>query len=82
MVAADIAAVRCVVRPGHDGELVAPGDAAGLAAAVGALLDDPGRAARYGSAGRARVEREFTWDGMVDGWHDLLTDAVARRAAR
>ncbi|WP_087003124.1 glycogen synthase [Gulosibacter sp. 10] len=34
---------------------------ADLAAALGEVLADPERAAEYGRAGRARVEREFTW---------------------
>jgi glycosyltransferase involved in cell wall biosynthesis len=45
--------------PGLTGEdaavLVPPGDAAALAAAVLAVLDDPGLAARLGEAARARA---------------------------
>ncbi|WP_374674244.1 glycosyltransferase [Ideonella sp.] len=56
-----------IVRPGLNGELVEPGDAPGLAAALTGLLDDPARRARYGTAGRAWVERHFSIDAMVEG---------------
>jgi glycosyltransferase involved in cell wall biosynthesis len=79
VVAADIDAVRCLVRPGVDGELVPVGDPAALTDAVAALLDDPDRAGRYALAGRSRAEAEFTWDGIVDAWDDFLAGAAARR---
>ena len=47
-----------------DGEtgLVVDGRHVGqVAEAVAGLLDDPQRARRMGKAGRARVERRFTW---------------------
>jgi glycogen synthase len=54
------------VKPGENGWLVPPGDPSALAAAIsGALADEP-RLARYGMAGRAIVEREFSWDAAGD----------------
>ena len=47
--------------------LVAPGDAKALGAAVARLLKDPLLRARYGHAGRARVERHFGVDRLVEG---------------
>jgi glycosyltransferase involved in cell wall biosynthesis len=79
VVATDIAAVRCLVRPGEDSDLVAVDDPGGLARAVGALLDDPERRERYGRAGRLRAEHEFGWDAIVDGWDELLGASVERR---
>lgn len=46
---------------GSCGVLVPPADAGALAAAIGALLDDRQRREVMGRAGRARVQRKFTW---------------------
>jgi glycosyltransferase involved in cell wall biosynthesis len=56
------------------GFLVAPGDAAALAARLRALRDAPGRRAAMGAAGRAVVEARFTLDASVR----RLTEAWAR----
>jgi len=55
---------------GRDGEtavLVPPDDPGALAAALGALLDDPVARARLGAAGRDRVLRRFTWRVTAEG---------------
>jgi glycosyltransferase involved in cell wall biosynthesis len=49
------------VRPNVNGWLVPPGDPSALAAAVSGALADPARLVRFGQAGRAIVEREFSW---------------------
>lgn len=49
------------VQPGISGWLVPPGDAAALAAAISGALGQPDRLASMGSAGRAIVERDFSW---------------------
>jgi glycosyltransferase involved in cell wall biosynthesis len=49
------------VRPGVSGWLVPPGDASALAAAISGALGRPDRLAAMGLAGRATVEREFSW---------------------
>lgn len=59
--AADVGEIRHCVRPGATGSLYAPGDAAGLAAAIRALLQDRVRAAELGVAGRAHVCAQHTW---------------------
>lgn len=56
-----------IVQPGLNGELVEPGDAAGLAAALNRLLDSAELRARMGAAGRDWVERHFSIDAMVEG---------------
>jgi starch synthase len=50
-----------VVADGVTGLLAAPGDPAALAAALNALVTDPGRAAAMGRAGRGRAVAEFSW---------------------
>jgi len=50
------------VRPGINGWLVPPGDHSALAAAISGALGEPRRLAGMGTAGRAIVEREFSWD--------------------
>jgi glycosyltransferase involved in cell wall biosynthesis len=52
------------ISDGVTGRLVEPGDVGVLAAAVLEVLEQPELAARWGAAGRLRVEREFTADRM------------------
>ncbi|UVS77118.1 glycogen synthase [Actinokineospora sp. UTMC 2448] len=70
VVASDVGGIPEVVAHGETGLLVrysADTDAyeAGLADAVNALLADPARAAAMGAAGRARAEREFSWESVA-----------------
>jgi glycogen synthase len=50
------------VRPGVNGWLVRPGDPGALAGALSGALGDLERLADMGTAGRAIVEEEFSWD--------------------
>lgn len=50
------------VRPGANGWLVPAGDASALAAAVSGATSDAAKLRAMGLAGRAIVEREFSWD--------------------
>lgn len=54
------------VRPGETGWLVPPGDPSALAGAISGALGDPERLVRFGRAGRAIVEREFSWTAVGD----------------
>ncbi|WP_448336486.1 glycosyltransferase family 4 protein [Chloroflexus aurantiacus] len=56
--------VPAVVRHGVDGLLVRFGDVPGIAAAIDRLLRDRTLARALGTAGRARVWRELTWDAV------------------
>jgi glycosyltransferase involved in cell wall biosynthesis len=76
VVASGIDAVRSIVRDGEDADLVPVGDCEALAGALAALLADPERRERYGSAGYRRVVAEFDWDRVVDSWQDLFVQLV------
>jgi glycosyltransferase involved in cell wall biosynthesis len=51
---------------GEAGILVPSGDADAFAAAVAALLAEPGYAARLGAAAQGRVQTHFTWERLAD----------------
>jgi glycosyltransferase involved in cell wall biosynthesis len=69
VVSSNIAGIPELVEDNVSGKLVPPGDAAAVARAVAQLLSDPDLRARFGAAGRAKVEREF----------DLSTEAARLR---
>jgi phosphatidylinositol alpha-mannosyltransferase len=77
VVASDIPGYRDVVRDGVDGLLVPPRDAEALAAAVGSLLRDPGRAERLRNAGRARAGR-FAWERVGAEIEAVYQDVLRR----
>jgi glycosyltransferase involved in cell wall biosynthesis len=58
----------------ESGLLVATGDVAALAAAIGRLLRDPGLAVRIGAAARRRVTSEFTLDRHVQRVEAVFRD--------
>lgn len=72
VVLGDIPSVRSFVRRGETGELVEPGDAAGLAAVLGELIDDPVRRLRLARAGYQEVRERFEWEPIIDTWADTL----------
>ncbi len=77
VVASDVPGHRDVVRHGETGLLVPPGDARALAAAIGALIDDPARRRGMGQAGRRRVLREFSIQPMVAKTAEIYRAAAA-----
>ncbi|HEX2188502.1 MAG TPA: glycosyltransferase [Longimicrobiaceae bacterium] len=68
-----------VVRDGRSGWLVPPGDAAALAAAVRACMDDPERRRRYGLQGREDAAAGFSWPVIVDRLAGLYQEVVRTR---
>jgi glycosyltransferase involved in cell wall biosynthesis len=66
--------IRDLVAHERTGLLVEPRDPAGLAAALERLLRDATLRETWGSAGRERVELEFSLDAMVRRKAELFTD--------
>jgi glycogen(starch) synthase len=77
LVVADVGGLREFVQPGHTGLRFRPGDAAGLADAVTALLSDQVLARRMARAARAVVTADYSWDRLA-----ARTAEVYERAAR
>jgi alpha-maltose-1-phosphate synthase len=69
-----------VVADGRTGLLAPPGDPDALAAALNALITDPGRAAALGRAGRERAVAEFSW-GQIAAQTAQLYGTLAVPAA-
>jgi glycogen(starch) synthase len=65
------------VRPGVNGWLVEPGDAAALAATISGAIDEPRTLARFGQAGRRIVENEFSWDSAGRATLELYKELLA-----
>jgi len=65
VVAYAVSGNRETVVHGETGFLLPDGREEALAAAVADLLIDPVEARRFGAAGRARIERDFSVDAMV-----------------
>lgn len=68
-----------VVEDGVTGALAPVGDADAFAAAVLAIMRDPGTAATMGEAARARVEDAFTVERAVDGLRAVIDEVLDRR---
>jgi glycosyltransferase involved in cell wall biosynthesis len=68
VIGANIPATRSLVDHGGDGWLVAPFDAADLAARITSLLADPETRAAFGRRGRAKVLSRYTWESITDIW--------------
>jgi glycosyltransferase involved in cell wall biosynthesis len=66
------------LHDGVHGLLVAPGDAAGLAAAIERLLTDAPLRARLGQAGRERA-REYDWEFAAARLAATYTSVLATR---
>jgi len=85
VVASAVGGLRESVVGDVTGLLVPAMDPEALATAIEALVNDPARRRRMGSAGRARVREHFTQKTMVDGveavYVELLADATHRPAA-
>ena len=71
--------VKFVNQDGVTGLLVTPADSAALAAGIRSLLGDATLCQRLGAAGRARAEREFAEEVMVDRYWSCFERVLAAR---
>jgi len=83
IVATDVGANARLLDSGVCGLLVAPGDSAGLAAAINRLIADPVLAQQLGAKARSRVETSFSRQSMCRRFEDFfLTMAQSRLTVR
>lgn len=66
VVASAVGQVPDIVEGGKTGLLVPPSDPEALASAIDLLAGDSDLAARLGAAGREKVERNHTWDQVLE----------------
>ena len=76
VVAGDSGGAAEAVVDGETGLVVDGRHPGAVAEAVGSLLSNPSRAAAMGKAGRARVERRFTWPALGARLARWLADAA------
>ncbi|MDF5713539.1 MAG: glycosyltransferase family 4 protein [Rhizonema sp. NSF051] len=76
VVATQIAGVSELVEDGKNGYLVPPGDTVSLAESIEKLLSDHKLRAAFGTAGRAKVEKDFNIHHEVARLHQIMTSAL------
>jgi len=79
VVATRVGANGELVEDGMTGRLVPAADSEALARAMVAYFDDPSTARRHGRTGRQLVERRFSLDRMVEGYHRLYSELLRNR---
>ena len=78
VVATPVGAIEEAVQRGLTGLIVPPRDAAALAAALGALIEDPARRAAMGKAGRDYAQTHFGIDRMLDRMEAVFRRVIER----
>ena len=68
------------VADGIGGMLLAPGDPATTAATVASFLQKTEQRVAMGNAARARLQREFSYDAMIDGYEHAISAATGGSA--
>lgn len=78
VVVTPVGGIPDVIEDGVTGRLVPADDVEGLAAAIGALLDDAPRAAAMGAAARAAIHGTYDLDIVAARVGDLVEDCIDR----
>lgn len=68
-----------LVTHGENGFVVDPFEIGALADALRTLIENPAVAAAYGTAGWETVERNFTLEGTIDAYADLVESVTTTR---
>jgi starch synthase len=76
IVASAVGGIPEMIEDGVSGVLVPPDDAPALAAALVALLRDPGRRDRLGAAARERLATRFSREAFADGMFAAFEEAA------
>jgi glycosyltransferase involved in cell wall biosynthesis len=80
VIGAAVGGITYTIRNGDTGLLVPAKDPRALAVALGWLLARPDEIERMGTAGRARVERDFRWDAVARRTSEIYDRAIAERS--
>lgn len=78
LVASTAGGLAELVVDGETGLSVTPGDVDGIATAVRAVLTDPAAAARRARAAKARLAKEFDWQGIAEQTVAVYESATIR----
>lgn len=70
-----------IIAAAQAGIVTPPGDAAALARAVEAIVDDPVAARAMGARGRRLAEEQYSWHAIIGAWLDQLEQRVHERRA-
>ena len=81
VIASRVAGVPLAVESDYNGYLVPPGDPATLTTAITDLLGDPARCARFGLAGRRKIEQELNWSAIAERYSRVFEAAAAPKKA-
>lgn len=77
MVLSDVGGFREIVEEHGAGRLVPPGDAAALAAAIGALLADPAERGRLAERARAAAQGPLSWSAVAARTEEVYREVLS-----
>jgi colanic acid/amylovoran biosynthesis glycosyltransferase len=82
VVATQIAGVSELVEHGVNGYLVTPGDSLSLTENIEKLLNSPEIRAKFGTAGREKVEKDFNIRHEIANLHQLMTKTLQSKGEK
>lgn len=82
IICSDMPVLREALTPGREALMVDPADAGAWASALRSLLDDQTAREALGTAARAKLEAEYTWDRRAERITDFIRSTLdGKRAA-